>query len=70
MQKISIEVYGLLASLDCYIIDLYLKIRLITWLKQALKHTRKKLKELTRNVVLPFTPAETVLSLSDTKLMC
>ena len=44
--------------------------RLITWLKQALKHTRKKLKELTRNVVLPFTPAETVLSLSDTKLMC
>ena len=28
----------------------------------------KKLKELTQNVMLPFTPAETVLNLSTTKL--
>ena len=29
---------------------------------------KKNLKELTRNVVLPFTPAETVLNLSGTRL--
>ena len=40
---------------------------LIAWLKKPLEHTRKK-KELTRNVVLPFTPAETVLNLSCTRL--
>ena len=36
--------------------------------KTTVRAHEKKLKELTRNVVLPFTPAETVLNLSTTRL--
>ena len=36
--------------------------------KTTVRTHEKKLKELTRNVVLPFTPAETVLNLSTTRL--
>ena len=36
--------------------------------KTTVRTHDKKLKELTRNVVLPFSPAETVLNLSGTRL--
>ena len=36
--------------------------------KTTVRTHKKNLKELTRNVVLPFTPAETVLNLSGTRL--
>ena len=69
LRKISIEVYGLLSSLDCYIIKALIKKNDNCMVKkQPLEHTRKKLRELTQNVVLPFTPAGTVLNLSATRL--
>ena len=40
---------------------------LTAWLKQPLEHTRKT-QRINANVVLPFTPAETVLNLSTTRL--
>ena len=36
--------------------------------KTTVRTHKKKLNELTRNVVLPFTPAEIVLNLSGTRL--
>ena len=54
LLKISIEVYHLL-SVNCMV-------------KTTIRTQEKKLKELTRNVILPFTPAETVLNLSTTRL--
>ena len=36
--------------------------------KTTVRTHEKKLKELTCNVVLPFTPAEAVLNVSDTRL--
>ena len=36
--------------------------------KTTVRAHEKKLKELTRNIVLPFTPAETVVNLSTTRL--
>ena len=35
--------------------------------KTTIRRHEKKLKELTQNVVLPFTPAETVLNVSGTR---
>ena len=68
LRKISIEVYCLLSSLDCYIIRALIKKNVNCIVKTTVRTHEKKLKELTRNVVLPFTPAETVLNISDTKL--
>ena len=68
LRKISIEVYGLLSSLDCYIIRALIKKNVNCMVKTTVRTHEKKLKELTRNVVLPFTPAETVLNLSGTRL--
>ena len=68
LRKISIEVYGLLSSLDCYIIKALIKKNVNGMVKTAVRTHEKKLKELTRNVVLPFTSAEIVLSLSATRL--
>ena len=68
LRKISIEVYGLLSSLDCYIIRALIKKNVHCMVKTTVRTHEKKLKELTRNVVLPFTPAETVLNLSGTRL--
>ena len=67
LRKISIEVYGLLSSLDCYIIRALIKKNVNCMVKKTARAHAKK-KELTRNVVLPFTPAETVLNLSCTRL--
>ena len=36
--------------------------------KTTVRTQEKKLKELTCNIVLPFTPAETVLNVSGTRL--
>ena len=55
LRKISIEVYGLLSSLDCYIIKALIKKNVNGMVKTAVRTHEKKLKELTRNVVLPFT---------------
>ena len=68
LRKISIEVYGLLSSLDCYIIKALIKKNVNCMVKTTVRAHEKKLKELTRNVVLPFTPAETVVNLSTTRL--
>ena len=68
LRKISIEVYGLLSSLDCYIIKALIKKNVNGMVKTAVRTHEKKLKELTRNVVLPFTSAEIVLNLSATRL--
>ena len=68
LRKISIEVWGLLSSLDCYIIRALIKKNVNCMVKTTPRTHEKKLKELTRNVVLPFTPAETVLNLSGTRL--
>ena len=67
LRKISIEVYCLLSSLDCYIIRALIKKNVNCMVKKTARAHAKK-KELTRNVVLPFTPAETVLNLSCTRL--
>ena len=64
LRKISIEVDGLLSSLDCYIIRVLIKENVNCMVKKTVRTHEKKLKELPRNVVLPFTPAETVLNLS------
>ena len=68
LRKISIEVYGLLSSLDCYIIRALIKKNVHCIVKTTVRTNEKKLKELTHNVVLHFTPAETVLNLSGTRL--
>ena len=68
LRKINIEVYGLLSSLDSYIIRALIKKNVNCMAKTTVRTPTKKLKELTRNVVLPFTPAETVLNLSGTRL--
>ena len=68
LRKISIEVYGLLSRLDCYIIRALMKKNVNCIVKTTVRTHEKKLKELMRNVVLPFTPAETVLNISGTKL--
>ena len=68
LRKISIGVYGLLSSLDCYIIRAVIKKNVNCMAKATVRTHEKKLKQLTRNVVLPFTPAETALNLSGTRL--
>ena len=68
LRKISIEVYCLLSSLDCYIIRALIKKNVNCIVKTTVRTHEKKLKELTRNVVLPFHPVETVLNLSGTRL--
>ena len=68
LRKISIKVHGLLSSLDCHIIRALTKKNVNCMVKTTIRTHEKKLKELTRNVVLPFTPAETVLNLSGTRL--
>ena len=68
LRKISIEVYGLLSSLHRYTMRALIKKNVNCMVKAAVRTHKKKLKELMRNVVLPFTPAETVLNLSDTRL--
>ena len=68
LRKISIEVYGLLSSLHRYTMRALVKKNVNCMVKAAVRTHKKKLKELMRNVVLPFTPAETVLNLSDTRL--
>ena len=67
-QQISFEGYGLLSSLDCYIVRALMKKNVNCMVKTTVWTHEKKLKELTRNVALPFTPAETVLNLSRTRL--
>ena len=64
LRKISIEVYGLLSSLDCYTIRALIKKNVNCMVKATVRTHEKKLKEVTQNVVLPFTPTETVLNLS------
>ena len=68
LRKISIEVYGLISSLDCYFIRALIEKNVNCMVKTTVRTQEKKLKELMHNVVLPFTPAETVLNLSGTKL--
>ena len=68
LRKISTEVYGMLSSLECYIIRALIKKNVNCMVKTTARTHEKKLKELTRNVVLPFTPAETVLNLSGIRL--
>ena len=62
-------IYGLLSGLDCDIIRALIKKNVNCMVKTTIRTHEKKLKELTRNVVLPFTPAETVLILSGTRLI-
>ena len=66
--KISIEVDGLVSSLDCYFIRALIKKNVNCIVKTTVRRHEKKFKELARNIVLPFTPAETVLNLSGTRL--
>ena len=47
LQKISIEGYGLLSSLDCYIIKALIKKNVNCMVKIAVRTHQKKLKELT-----------------------
>ena len=68
LRKISIEVYGLLSSLDCHIIRALIKKNVNCMNKTTVRTHEKKLKELTCNVVLALTPAETVLNLSGIRL--
>ena len=68
LRKISIEVSGLLSSLDCYIMKPLIKKNVHCMVKTTVRTHEKKLNELTRNVVLPFTPAEAVLNLPATRL--
>ena len=68
LPKTSIEVYGLLSSLDCYNIKALIKKNVNCTVKTTVRAHEKKIKELTQNVVLPFTPAETVVNLSTTRL--
>ena len=58
----------MLSGLDCDIIRALIKKNVNCMVKTTIRTHEKKLKELTRNVVLPFTPAETVLILSGTRL--
>ena len=58
LRKISIEFDGLLSSLDCYIIRVFIKDNVYCMVQKIVRTHEKKLKELTRNVVLPFIPAD------------
>ena len=47
LWKISTEVYGLLSSLDCYIIKVLVKKNVNCMVKTTIRTHKKKLKELT-----------------------
>ena len=66
LRKISSEVYGLLSSLDSYLVRTLIKKNFNRMVKTTVKLQEEKLKQLMRNLMLPFTPAETVLNLSGT----
>ena len=68
LWQINIEDYVVLCSLDCYIIRALIKNNVNYMVKTTVITHEKKLKELTRNVVLFFTPEETVLNLSGARL--
>ena len=52
LQKISIEVYGLLSSLDYYIIRALIRENVNYMVKTAVRTQEKNFKELTQNVLL------------------
>ena len=68
LQNIRTEINSILSTTGKFII-----LQLIDWnvqkmVKLTIKTHEKKLKDLTKNSVLPFTPTDTVLNLSSIKL--
>ena len=51
---LSIEVYGLLSSLDCYIVRALIRENVNYMVKTAVRTQEKNFNELTQNVLLPL----------------
>ena len=68
LQNIRFEICSILSSIDKYIILHLIDQNVQKMVKVTIKTHEKKLKNLTKNSVLPFTPTETVLNLSSIKL--
>ena len=68
LQNIRTEICSILKSIDKYIILHLIDQNVQKMVKVTIKTHEKKLKNLTKNLVLPLTPTETVLNLSSIKL--
>ena len=68
LQNIRTEICSILSNIDKYIILHLIDQNVQKMVKVTIKTHEKKLKNLTKNSVLPFTPTETVLNLSSIKL--
>ena len=68
LQNICTEICSILSSIDKYIILHLIVQNVQKILKVTIKTHEKKLRNLTKNSVLPFTPTVTVLNLSSIKL--
>ena len=68
LQNIRTEICSILSSIDKYIILHLIDQNVQKMVKVTIKTHEKKLKNLTKNLVLPLTPTETVLNLSSIKL--
>ena len=68
LQNIRTEICSILTSIDKYIILHLIDQNVQKMVKVTIKTHEKKLKNLTKNLVLPLTPTETVLNLSSIKL--
>ena len=68
LQNIRTEICSILSSIDKYIILRLIDQNVQKMVKVTIKTHEKKLKNLTKNLVLPLTPTETVLNLSSIKL--
>ena len=68
LQNIRTEICSILKSIDKYIILRLIDQNVQKMVKVTIKTHEKKLKNLTKNLVLPLTPTETVLNLSSIKL--
>ena len=68
LQNIRAEICAILSSTDKYIIQHLIDQNVQKMVKVTIKTHEKKLKNLTKNSVLLFTPTDTVLNLSSIKL--
>ena len=68
MRVLSKDIYSVLSSIDYYIVNSLINKNVKSMVNLTMRTYEKKLKNLTRNVVLPFTPTDTVMNLSKTKL--
>ena len=68
LRFLSKDIYSVLSSIDYYIVNSLININVKSMVNLIVRTHEKKLKNLTRNVVLPFTPRDTVMNLSKTKL--